>query len=112
MEWERSHLWTWPMLCEVARRVNGVDRTGFTYGSFAPAAPARPVRFWGLPPPDPRFGPERASSSIAGRAGYLSPGRENSAPPAFEERGVGGRAPEDETGRVGAAGRGTACSAG
>ncbi|GAA3860323.1 hypothetical protein GCM10023084_12450 [Streptomyces lacrimifluminis] len=36
---------------------------------------------WGLPPPDPRFGPEGASSSNAGRAGWCRPGEIHAPPP-------------------------------
>nr|WP_106981089.1 cobyrinate a,c-diamide synthase [Streptomyces fulvoviolaceus] len=53
--------------------------------------PPLPVPSLGAAPPDPRIGPEGASSSNAGRA--------KSASPAFEERGSGGGAPGDGNGK-------------
>ncbi|MCW8383651.1 MFS transporter [Streptomyces justiciae] len=52
---------------------------------FRPRRPY-PSHHWGLRPQTPAVGPERASSSNAGRAGW-------SASPAFEERGSRGRSP-------------------
>ena len=46
-------------------------------GGFAPAAPTRPVLFLGLRPQTP-VGPEGASSSNAGRAGWCRPALQES----------------------------------
>ena len=72
-------------------------------GSFsAPAAPTRPILSLGAAPPDPRSGPERALSSIAGRADGA--GRGLIFQPLRRLRsGVWGRSPR-RMGRVGAAG--------
>ncbi|GAA3805440.1 hypothetical protein GCM10023083_45780 [Streptomyces phyllanthi] len=70
-------------------------------GGFSPPPPPYPVPSlpWGLPSPDPRFGPERPSSANAnaGRAGYRTPDGLDSLAPAEKLSQAGAEPPPRST---------------